>query len=110
MLGHSPYLSRALRMPSSQINICDLVHTFSRHSLKLTSNCNAVFSYNSDLLKSVNIFQAAFSHPFEAIWINIGTGLHIVVNIKTDGTTMDDSDREDFVVKLGVALRDPEVL
>ena len=96
-------------MPSSQINICDLVHTFSRHSLKLTSNCIALFSYDSDLLKSVDIFRVAFSDPFEALWIDIGTGLHILVNFKTDGISMDDGEREDFVVKLGVILRDTEV-
>ena len=106
---HLLNLLLALNMPCSKTNICDLIHTSSRHSLKLTSNCTALFSYDSNLLKSVDIFQVAFSDPFEVLWMDLGAGLDVLVNIKTDGVFMDDSDREDFVVKLGVALRDPEV-
>lgn len=98
-------------MPSSQFDVCDLIHTFSEHRLKLSSKCTVSISENAEDLISSLITQLSTPPTIASLWIARGPGLRIAVTLKfADGVTATDGNGlEVLIEQLGLALQDAEV-
>lgn len=98
-------------MPLSQFDVCDLIHTFSEHRLKLSSKCTISTSHNGEDPGSSLTSQLSTPPTIASIWLARGAGLRIAVTLKLpDEVTVTNSNGiEVFVEQLGLVLRDAEV-
>lgn len=98
-------------MPSSQFDVCDLIHTFSEHRLKLSSKCTISIAQNAEDPISSLITQLSTPPTVASLWIARGPELRIAVTLKlTDEVTVTDGNGiEVFIEQLGLALQNAEV-
>ncbi len=98
-------------MLSSPFDVCDLIHTFSEHRLKLSSKCTISISQNAE--DPISSLSTELSTPptVASLWIARGPGLRIAVTLKLadEVTAMDGNGIEVFNEQLGLALQNAEV-
>ena len=96
-------------MPSSRVSLCDLTHTCSQYQLKLSSSCSALFSYDADIIASSYSTQSFISPTFDVFWMKRGVGFRLCVTIVQEGVSINASQLNDFINKIGIVLKDAEV-